>query len=135
MGKRPTSVRSLRARLKLGREEQKKPSKYRNKKVTVDGIKFDSLLESKRYQELDLMVRAEVIRDLNLQVAMILRCGGTEVKSAKGRTLKYYADFSYWDIEQGRQRWEDSKGYDTPLSALKRAMIKAEYGIEIEIVR
>jgi hypothetical protein len=82
-----------------------------------------------------LLVRAEVIKELRCQVPMILRCGGTEVKSEKGRTLKYLADFQYWDNEQGKRRWEDVKGYDTPLSKLKRAMILAEYGIVVEIVR
>lgn len=98
-------------------------------------MKFDSQREADRFAELDLMVRAGVIKELRCQVPLILRCGGTEVKSDKGRTLKYLADFEYWDNEAEKRRWEDVKGYDTPLSKLKRAMIRAEYGIEVEIVR
>lgn len=96
---------------------------------------FDSKREADRFDELDLMVKAGVIKELRCQVPLILRCGGKEVKSEAGRTLKYLADFEYWDNELGKRRWEDVKGYDTRLSQLKRAVITTEYGITIEIVR
>ena len=38
------------------------------KKCQVDGIKFDSLKEARRYQELRLLERAGKIADLRLQV-------------------------------------------------------------------
>ena len=37
-------------------------SKYHNKKVIIDGIKFDSKKEANRYQELKLMQRAGKIK-------------------------------------------------------------------------
>ena len=39
-------------------------SKYRNKKITINGITFDSIKESKRYQELKLLERANEITEL-----------------------------------------------------------------------
>lgn len=121
--------------IRRGKGLAKTKSKYKNCRVEYRGIKFDSQRERDRYIELELLVRAGEITDLKWQVPLILRCSGKEVKSAKGRVLKYLADFEYWDKEQGCLRWEDVKGYDTPLSALKRAMIETEYGIKIEIVR
>jgi hypothetical protein len=76
-----------------------------------------------------------VIRDIQCQFVIKLTAGGKPVRSKKNRQLSYRADFKYWDNEQRRMRYEDVKGYDTPLSSLKVAVIEAELGIEIEIVR
>ena len=43
-------------------------SKYRAKKITVDGITFDSRKEARRFAELRLLERAGKIKDLKLQV-------------------------------------------------------------------
>lgn len=113
----------------------RKPLKYRNKKVTFGELKFDSIKECNRYKELALLERAKVISGLVLQHKFPLTVGGKKVLSKKGRQLSYWVDFSYWDVEQARQRYEDVKGCDTPLSSLKVAVVEAEHGIEIEIVR
>ena len=42
-------------------------NKYRNQKVTIDGITFDSLKEAGRYRVLKLLVKAKEIKDLELQ--------------------------------------------------------------------
>ena len=42
-------------------------NKYFNKKITVDGIKFDSKKEANRYNELKLLKRAGLIEELELQ--------------------------------------------------------------------
>ena len=116
----------------MGRKKQK----YKNTKVTLpNGMKFDSIREYERYQELALMERAKLISGLVCQFKFPLTCGGRPVKSKKGRQLSYWADFTYYDIELDKQRYEDVKGFDTPLSSLKVAMVEAERGIEIEIVR
>lgn len=44
-----------------------KQSKYHNKKIIQDGIKFDSKLENKRYNELKMLEKAKIITDLKLQ--------------------------------------------------------------------
>ena len=42
-------------------------SKYKSRKVTIDGITFDSKKESERYKELKLLRQAGIISDLELQ--------------------------------------------------------------------
>lgn len=138
MGKRPTSIQSLRTSSAVGRGKPKKPAKYHNKKVTLsNGLKFDSIREAERYQELSLMERAGVINQLECQHKIPLTCGGEPVLSKKNRKLAYWVDFKYWDVENERWRYEDVKGYDTPLSSLKVAVVEAESGgsILVEIVR
>ena len=48
-------------------------NKYRNKKVAIDGIVFDSQAEGKRYQELKLLLKNGDIKDLELQPRFILQ--------------------------------------------------------------
>ena len=139
MGKRPTSVLHLRAGKALGR----KTPKYRNIKVTYDGRTFDSKAELKRYQDLCLLQKANKIFELKCQHPIKLMCGGKTVmqRSARywknGRQVHYICDFRYWDTSRTPNQYvyEDVKGKDTPLSALKRAVVETEYGIRIEIVR
>jgi len=130
MGKQPASLQHIRTSSQVGR---RKPLKYRNIKVTYEGINFDSKRERDRYIELRLLENAGEITDLQVQPKMWLRCGGVDVKSKKGRILSYSADFLY--IMDGDEVYEDVKGMMTPVAALKIAMVEAEYGIEIKIVR
>ena len=71
-------------------------NKYHAKKVTVDGIEFDSRREANRFAELKLMERAGMITDLKRQeeFELIPKCG-------KERPAKYHADFSYIDTTTG----------------------------------
>jgi hypothetical protein len=96
---------------------------------------FDSIREFERYQELALMEKAGVIDDLRCQERINLTCGGAPVKSKKGRQLSYIVDFKYYDRELKRWRLEDVKGYNTRVGDLKIAVVEAETGIEVEIVR
>lgn len=98
-------------------------------------MKFDSIREFERFQELHLMEKAGVISDLQHQVRIALTAGGKPVLSKKGRQLAYVVDFKYWDNELRRYRFEDVKGYNTPLGDLKIAFVEAETGSVIEIVR
>lgn len=98
---------------------------------------FDSIREFERYQELALLEKAGVIKDLECQVEIRITAGGNPVMSKlrKGHQYRYVVDFKYYDNEQGRTRYEDVKGYATRLGNLKMAVVEAETGIEIEIVR
>jgi hypothetical protein len=122
----------------VGGEEPK--SKYRNKKVTYDGYKFDSVRECDRYKELCLMQEAGEISALEVQPKYPLRCSGIDVKIRSerypnGRRVSYYADFSYFDERLCQRVIEDVKGQDTPVSRLKRAFVEAQYGTKVTIVR
>ena len=106
-------------------------SKYHNKKVMIDGIKFDSKKEANRYQELKLMQRAGIIRDLQRQVKYVL------IPSQKGddgrvieRPCTYIADFVYVD-ENGKKVVEDTKGYRTSDYKIKRKLMLYTHGVKI----
>ena len=47
-------------------------SKYKADKVVVDGVKFDSKREARRYRELKLLEKAGEISDLQMQVKFVL---------------------------------------------------------------
>lgn len=106
-------------------------SKYHNKKVIIDGIKFDSKKEANRYQELKLMQRAGIISDLQRQVKYVL------IPSQKGddgrvieRPCTYIADFVYID-ENGKTVVEDTKGYRTSDYKIKRKLMLYIHGVKI----
>lgn len=100
-------------------------TKYHAVKTEVDGIKFDSKKEAKRYQELKLLEKAKVIKDLRLQVPFTLI-----EKSEHGRAIRYIADFVYYDNEKGKEIIEDTKGFRTDVYKLKARMM-AEQGHKI----
>ncbi len=109
-------------------------NKYRAKPTVIDGIRFASKGEARRYVELRTLEKAGVISHLELQPAYKLYCGLEPVKYDSGRQAKYIADFRYMDIERGLVV-EDFKGMDTAVSKLKRAMVRAHYGISIELIK
>lgn len=97
-------------------------SKYRNQPVEVDGIKFPSKKEARRYAELKLLERAGEIKDLRLQVPFELvpaQRGGMR----KERPVTYLADFVYID-KTGSTIIEDTKGVKTKDYVIKRKMMK-----------
>lgn len=112
---------------------RKKPSKYKAKRTTVDGIVFDSGAEAKRYGELLLLARAGSIEKLQLQprfglIATTAGGGGEQV-------AEYVADFRYLE-RQVRGGYgdgvrvdvvEDVKGAVTRMYALKRKMFRLQY--------
>jgi len=112
--------------------------KYKNKKTVVDGLKFDSKLEARRYEELKLMERAGAITDLKVHPKFKLSCGDKPilVKSKgypNGRRATYTADFSY--LRGDELVVEDTKGMDTSESRLRRAIVEAQYGIDVQRIK
>lgn len=107
-------------------------AKYGNKKITRDGMTFDSVKECYRYCELKLMQRAGVITDLECQVKFDLipaqRIGGKVVE----RAVTYVADFVY--KQNGQTVVEDTKGFRTKEYILKRKMMLYFHGIRIREV-
>lgn len=99
-----------------------KMSKYKAKKCIIDGIKFDSMKEGRRYSQLKILEKAGQIQNLELQPKYDLMVNGSKVGF-------YKADFRY--TENGKQVVEDVKGMKTPIYNLKKKLIKAIYGIDI----
>lgn len=103
-----------------------KANKYHNKKVNINGVKFDSKLEATRYTELKLLERKGLIKDLVLQPSYELI--PTFKKNNKTyRKASYVADFSYYDNELGKVIVEDTKGFKTPVYELKRKLFEYTY--------
>lgn len=105
---------------------KKKPrGKYGNRKVTYDGRTFDSARECERYKLLKALQAGGAIRDLRLQVEVRCEVSGKLV-------CVYRADFVY--VRDGKEVVEDAKGYRTKEYKLKKKLVLACTGIEIQEV-
>ena len=91
-------------------------SKYRNVPTTVDGIRFQSKREARRWRELKLLERAGKISDLRRQVRYEL-----VPKQDGERAVTYLSDFNY--REGGKEICEDCKGMRTPAYVIKRKLM------------
>lgn len=115
-------------------------AKYRNRKITRDGITFDSVKEYRRFCDLLLLQRAGAITDLKRQVEFELiptqrepdtigKRGGVK----KGRVIEhkcsYVADFVY--TENGKTVVEDTKGFRTKDYIIKKKLMLWVHGIKI----
>ena len=112
--------------------------KYRNVKVVVDGLKFDSKKEGRRWQDLKLLEKAGEISDLQRQVKYPIDINGIHV-------CNYFADFVYLELVEvadkksglckSRLIVEDVKNpYNRKHDStyiLKKKLIKAVYGISL----
>ena len=127
-------------------------NKYYAEKVTIDGETFDSRKEARRWQELQLLLRAGKIYDLRRQVKFELipaqfesypRYGKKGQRLKDGQTCveqacNYYADFVY--LEDGHVVVEDVKGYRDPRSAayakfvIKRKLMLESFGVRVREV-
>ena len=124
-------------------------SKYRNRKISRDGMTFDSAKEYRRFRELSLLETAGEIRDLRRQVRFELipvqRIDGKLVE----RACCYVADFAYYAVIRGQEEddagnvynvetWEpvveDTKGFKTKDYIIKRKLMLWVHGIRIKEV-
>ncbi|MEE3307867.1 DUF1064 domain-containing protein [Sharpea azabuensis] len=108
--------------------------KYHNKKVVVDGMKFDSKKESQRFLELSLMQRGGYISDLQRQVKYILIPSQKIDGKVVEREVSYKADFVYKDNTTGKTVVEDVKGVKTKDYIIKRKLMLFIKGIRIKEV-
>lgn len=115
-----------------------KKSKYGSRKVTIDGITFDSVREGNRYRELKLLERAGKITNLQRQVKYLLIPSqyvavtgkrGNQTNHCVERACVYIADFVY--MEDGNLVVEDCKGFKTEAYKIKRKLMLLNYGIRI----
>ena len=122
-----------------------KKNKYNAKKVSVDGIEFDSKKEARRYQELLLLQKAGEIYMLERQKVYELlpaqrepdtvgKRGGVIKGKLLERAVEYVADFVYTD-KNGKTVVEDVKGFREggayAVFVLKRKLMLYRYGIKI----
>lgn len=118
---------------------KRRAPKYRNVKVEVDGVSFDSIKEAHRWEQLKLRLRAGEIRDLRLQTRHPLTVNGIVV-------AHYVADFDYLERHtvEGlcgpavawREVTEDVKGGEatqTDVFKLKAKIFEAIHGRKVRI--
>lgn len=106
------------------------PTKYRNKRVMVDGWAFDSKLEAARYEELKQLRAAGAILWFIAQVPFRLPGG-----------IIYRADFlrvnspAYIAIGGPSVEVEDCKGAMTRVSLNKIKQVEELYGLKVTLIK
>lgn len=99
-------------------------TKYRAKKTVIDGIKFDSKKEAKRYIALRELEKKGNIEKLMLQPRFLLQEGFRKNGKAY-RKIEYVADFMY--EQDGKLIVEDVKGIKTDVYKLKQKLFEKRY--------
>lgn len=94
--------------------------KYNNRYVKDDGYTFDSGAEHRRYCELKLLLRGGKIKDLIVHPRYPVVIGVMKICTVE-------MDFEYYNYEQMGKIVEDIKGFDPPISKLKRKLLQALY--------
>ena len=133
-------------------------NKYRSRKITRDGVTFDSIKEYRRFCELSLLEKAGKVTDLQRQVKYVLipaqyepdtvgKRGGKKRGKLIERECAYVADFVYktpvnfqYENEEGHltfaDGWEtvveDTKGFKTKDYIIKRKLMLWVHGISIK---
>jgi hypothetical protein len=116
-------------------EAARSKNKYRARKITIDGITFDSAAEARRWSQLRLMQRAGEITCLRRQVAYVLAPAVRYAQAKRGTpALRYIADFQY-ETKTGETITEDVKGVLTEGFGIKRHLMLAVHGIDVQLVR
>lgn len=92
-------------------------NKYKAKKTTYNGSKFDSKGESAYAEELDWRIKAGEIKGYERQVKIELKVNGVLI-------CNYYADFIVTD-KHGAKELHEYKGLRLPLFDLKWKLLQA----------
>lgn len=121
-------------------------NKYHNKKAMAGCLLFDSRKEARRHAQLQLLLAAGAIRDLQRQVKFVLipsqreadsigKRGGRKQGKLIERECAYVADFVYTDCATGETVVEDVKGYKGggayTVFSIKRKLMLYVHGIRI----
>ena len=107
-------------------------SKYNNKRIIYQDLKFDSIREKNRYIHLKELEDKGEIKNLELQKKYELQ----ESFKLNGKTIRainYICDFYYID-QNGVEHIEDSKGMRTDVYKLKKKLFEYKYQKNIDEV-
>lgn len=101
-------------------------NKHGNKKITIDGVTFDSLKEANHAEELRRRRRAGEIGHIAYHPRFDIVVAGVYIG-------KYTADFKYYDLTTHQEMIVDVKGPSTRTQAykLRKKLVEAIYGIVI----
>ena len=113
------TIRSARAPDTVVRAPRPRRQKYNAQPTVVDGVRFASKKEARRYSELKLLMQSGEVRWFAIQPQFVLEGG-----------VKYVADFLIlW--RDGSVTVEDTEGVRTPAYRDKKKQVKARYGIDV----
>lgn len=104
----------------------KRPRKFGNRIVVIDGEEFHSAGEARWFQNLKLIQRARAISDLKRQVPY-------DLHGLDGSVVASIVADAEWIDADGETVTGEFKGHETPISRLKRKLFAAEYGREIKV--
>lgn len=113
-----------------------KPNKYHATVVHVDGLRFDSMREAGRYQELKLLVAAGEICELEIHPGfplMVPELVGETPPTVLHTIGHYHADFKYRNVRTGNVIVEDVKAKPTRTEAykLRKKFVEAQHQLTI----
>lgn len=108
-------------------------SKYKNKKVKIDGYTFDSKAEARYYNELKLRARSGDIKAFKLQPRYRLQ-DAFEKDGKKHRAIDYVADFEIHHLD-GSIEVVDVKGMLTQVFKIKQKMFEKKYPYKLTLVK
>jgi hypothetical protein len=117
--------------------EPVRANKYHARKCTVDGIRFDSRKEARRYEELTILARAGAITSLELQPEFTITVVGLWQEDRREVVCgRFRADFRYVDLVSGEVVIEDAKSPATRTTAyrLRKRLVEAIHGVTIREV-
>jgi hypothetical protein len=119
-----------------GKGKWKRRNKFNAIKTVLDGFRFDSKKEAECWSYLKKRERAGEIECLERQVKYELAAFAQtpDGVSYPAKVCVYKADFRYFD--KARKEWvvADAKGVKTALFNLKMKLMRANHGIEVELM-
>ena len=98
-------------------------SKYNNRKVTYQGLTFDSKKEFEYYLLLKDKEKRGLVFNIKRQVPLEIQPAFTDKSGVKHRAITYKADFVYTDRLTGTTRYIDVKGFKTEVYKLKKKLL------------
>lgn len=105
---------------------RRRRSKYGAVPTVVDGLRFHSKAEARRWLALKQLERSGAIKHLQRQTPVDVTFDGEKL-------FRWYADFTYF--EDGKRIYEDVKGVETAVFKLKAKILRAIMKIHVRITK
>ena len=110
-------------------------SKYGAKKVTIDGITFDSKAEGRYYEHLQKLKKTGVVEDFEMQKVFTLLDKFAHPQTGKTvRAVTYRADFEVY-YSDGRVEVVDIKGFITDVFKIKAKLFMYRYQMPLVLLK
>jgi Protein of unknown function (DUF1064) len=116
----------------MAKKKKEPVNKFNNKKVVVDGIKFDSKQESEYYEYLKELQETGEVEAFELQPVFTLQ-EGFKKRGINFLPIKYKADFHVY-LPDGTDYVVDVKGMETADFKLKKKMFEKRFPQELKLI-